>query len=162
MIIKNVNGETSVNIDPSKIKVVSTKKEDQWKFIFPKKGWFVGAETSGYEAVYLYDPQWIKYVDGWCGYDVPSNLRPIIPKLYVFSSQYRKHITNIDYLYLCEDKDTAVNLANILNAIPSKDVNKIVEDIKVLREKVHECISTMTMLSQLNATLAKFLVTPNV
>lgn len=107
-------------------------------------------------------PQWIKYVDGWCGYDVPSNLRPITPKLYVFSSRYHKHITNIDYLYLCEDKDTAVNLASILNAIPSKDVNKIVEDIKVLREKVHECISIMTMLSQLNATLAKSLVTPNV
>lgn len=63
MIIKNVNGETSVNIDPSKIKVVSTKKEDQWKFIFPKKGWFVGAETSGYEAVYLYAPP----VDKICG-----------------------------------------------------------------------------------------------
>ena len=37
MLIKNVNGNMSAEIDPSKIKVVSTKKEDQWKFIFSKK-----------------------------------------------------------------------------------------------------------------------------
>lgn len=162
MIIKNVNGKTSVNIDPSKIKVVSTKKEDQWKFIFPKKGWFVGATTSGYEVVYLYDPKWMTYGICWGGYKCPPQMRTIVTTFHVFSKPIDRCRINIDYLYLCEDKDTAVNLASILNAIPSKDVNKIVEDIKVLREKVHECISTMTMLSQLNATLAKFLVAPNV
>lgn len=162
MIIKNVNGETSVNIDQSKIKVVSTKKEDQWKFIFPKKGWFVGASSSGYEAVYLYEPKWMSYGNGWGGNNLPPSWRHEFVSFHSFSSRIDNHRVNIDYLYLCEDKDTAVNLANILNAIPSKDVNKIVEDIKGLREKVHECISTMTMLSQLNATLAKFLVTPNV
>lgn len=162
MIIKNVNGETSVNIDPSKIKVVSTKKEDQWKFIFPKKGWFVGAARHEYKAEYLYEPKWMTYGNGWGGYNLPPQWGYGLANFNSFNSRIDNIRVNIHYLYVCEDKDTAVNLANILNAIPSKDVNKIVEDIKVLREKIHECISTMTMLSQLNATLAKFLVTPNV
>lgn len=162
MIIKNVNGETSVNIDPSKIKVVSTKKEDQWKFIFPKKGWFVGAARHEYKAEYLYEPKWMTYGNGWGGYNLPPQWGYGLANFNSFNSRIDNIRVNIHYLYVCEDKDTAVNLANILNAIPSKDVNKIVEDIKVLRKKIHECISTMTMLSQLNATLAKFLVTPNV
>ena len=162
MIIKNVNGKTSVNIDPSKIKVVPTQKEDQWKFIFPKKGWFVGAARHEYKAEYLYEPKWMTYGNGWGGYNLPPQWGYGLANFNSFNSRIDNIRVNIHYLYVCEDKDTAVNLANILNAIPSKDVNKIVEDIKVIREKVHECINTMTMLSQLNATLARFLVTPKV
>ena len=162
MLIKNVNGNMSAEIDPSKIKVVSTKKEDQWKFIFPKKGWFVGAARHEYKAEYLYEPKWTSYGNGWGGYILPPSWPIEIANFQSFSRPIDIQRVNINYLYLCENKDTAVNLANILNAIPSKDVNKIVEDIKVMREKVHECINTMTMLSQLNATLARFLVTPKV
>lgn len=160
MLIKNVNGNMSAEIDPSKIKVVSTKKEDQWKFIFPKKGWFVGAARHEYKAEYLHEPKWTSYGNGWGGYLLPPSWPIEIANFQSFSWRIDSQRVNINYLYLCENKDTAVNLANILNAIPSKDVNKIVEDIKVIREKVHECINTMTMLSQLNATLARFLVTP--
>lgn len=37
MIIKNVNGEMSVNIDPSKIKVVSTKKKTNGSSFSPRR-----------------------------------------------------------------------------------------------------------------------------
>lgn len=50
-------------LDFKKIQVVSTKKERQIEFIFPKEGWFVGASNRNFGADYfladyLYQPNW--------------------------------------------------------------------------------------------------------
>ena len=108
--IKLLDGST-IEIDFSKVQVVSTKMEDRHKFTFPKEGWFVGASNCGgglngqdsFKIAYLYRPSWIKSGQEWGGY--LSHYNGIFQHWWTYN--YVSSNICTDYLYFCDDKQTS-------------------------------------------------------
>lgn len=126
-------------IDWNKIQVVPTQKERQSEYIFPKEGWFVGATNQQwgkdhFEAHYLYEPQWSTHNKvSWGGYFF-RNKDGEPEYWWTFNCCFSNIETS--FLYVCEDQETAKNLADILNLIPSKSILRLKDGIRDLEEQI--------------------------
>lgn len=126
-------------IDWNKIQVVSTQKERQSEYIFPKEGWFVGATNQQwgkdhFEAHYLYEPQWSTHNKVSWGGHFFRNKDGEPEHWWTFNCCFSNIETS--FLYVCEDQETAKNLADILNLIPSKSILRLKDGIRDLEEQI--------------------------
>ncbi len=127
------------NIDFTKIHVVSTTKERQGEYQFPEEGWFVGATNrtfgpDNFEAKYLYEPDWsIHEKNSWGGYKVKDE-HGKLNCWWTFNICYSNIETS--FLYACQDKETARQLADLLNSIPSKSILRLNQAISDLDKEI--------------------------
>lgn len=159
--IKLLDGNT-VEIDFSKIQVVSTKMEDRHKFTFPEEGYFVGATNAGglggrdyFDVSHLYSPGWCGDKQKWGGYLASFNevYRPWWTYNYVSSN------ICTDYLYLCDDYETAKKLASLLNSFPSRNIKMIESDIKSICSEIKKLMETIDFLKNINRNYSQLLTT---
>lgn len=156
--IKLVDGST-VEIDFSKVQVVSTKMEDRHKFTFPKEGWFVGAYNSpvnkkdSFKYGYLYSPNWATLKHEWGGY-IDNELTRYVTLNHVTSNGMC-----IDYLYVCVDIATAKSLTKLLNSIPSRNIKTINSDILSINRKIDDLLEKMKSLMDMDKTCSQLLTT---
>lgn len=160
--IKLLDGST-IEIDFSKVQVVSTKMEDRHKFTFPKEGWFVGASNCGgglngqdsFKIAYLYRPSWIKSRQEWGGY--LSHYNGIFQHWWTYN--YVSSNICTDYLYFCDDKQTSQSLASLLNSCPSKNIKAIQSDIKAMSRKLNDILGNIKLLRDIDRTCSQLLTT---
>lgn len=127
-------------IDFSKIQVVSTTKERQSEYQFPEEGWFVGATNrpDHFEADYLYEPDWTNHEkNSWGGYIRKNELgRPICWRTFNITSCFSG--IEKSFLYVCQDEETARQLADLLNFIPSKSILRLDQAISDLDNEIQK------------------------
>lgn len=149
---------SGLDIDFSKITVISTEKKNQSSVVFPEEGWFVGAENAcmgsdhfGYR--YLYFPKFTTHTqNSWGGY-----LNKERTQWWTFNYTYSGICT--DFLYICADRETANKLAEFLNSFPSKNLSKLDSDIIKLEREVEKIRKKQALLEQAR-DIAKILTTP--
>lgn len=129
------------NIDFSKIRIVSTKKERQAEFQFPEEGWFIGALHHTYRRdcftkYYLRKAKWTTYGENsWGGYS-ERNKDGTLCCWVDFGLNVSKIETS--FLYYCKDKETAEKLESILNNIPSGSILRLAEAITNINYKIEQ------------------------
>ena len=139
----------------NKVRVIRTTGPNRDKFEFPKEGWFVGAlndfmDRGSFRYVYLYNPKWSNHTRcSWGGYT-----DEIRGSWWTFNYCYGGIDT--DYLYICEDKETAKELCDFLNTIPSKNVHLLEYDIlekkneiERIKEKIAELDSYKSITEEI-------------
>lgn len=130
-------------LDFKKIQVVSTQKERQIEFIFPKEGWFVGASNCNFGADYfladyLYHPNWSGHNEKSFGGYTFINKDGELKNWWTFNCCFSDIETQ--FLYFCKDEETAEELANLLNSIPTKSILKLNEAILEINKKIESLL----------------------
>ena len=135
----------------NKIRVISTSPNSRSNFVWPDECWVVGASNSNFgsdtfEVHYLYKPHWTNRTnysyggytcmkdDGECSGWWTFN--------YVFSQ------IQTDYLYICEDRETAKEWAKYLNSFPNKRIDRIDSDIDIINDKINALKEKIKMLEE--------------
>lgn len=135
----------------NKIRVISTSLDSRSNFVWPDECWVVGASNSNFgsdsfEVHYLYKPHWTTHMNNSYGGYLEMKDDGECSGWWTFNYVFSQIQT--DYLYICEDRETAKEWAKYLNSFPNKSIDHIDSDIDIINDKINVLKEKIKMLEE--------------